>query len=189
MQCREFREIADSYLNNELMVETNHRVISHLEHCAECRQELKARPEWRGKLRRAFLQLPENQLRPEFADRLHMQLRDYAPGKHEAPPLVLTRGWQSYVTRTPILWIALAACLLLIIGAGLVLVRQRMVLGKLSGLDLGQQADRPDGVLVDRVHVIHVVLGLRHDAAEIRHEAAEHAGFVEASKRRLRIFA
>ena len=32
MQCREFRDIADSYLGNELIVETNHEVISHLEH-------------------------------------------------------------------------------------------------------------------------------------------------------------
>jgi anti-sigma factor RsiW len=55
MQCREFREIADSYLSNELMVETNPRVIAHLEQCAECRQELKARRELRGKLREAFI--------------------------------------------------------------------------------------------------------------------------------------
>jgi predicted anti-sigma-YlaC factor YlaD len=52
MQCREFREIADSYLSNELMVETNHGVIAHLEQCAECRQELKARRELRGQASR-----------------------------------------------------------------------------------------------------------------------------------------
>ena len=44
---------------------------------------------------------------------------------------------------------------------------------------LGQDADGADGVLVDRVGVVHVVLRLRDDAAEIGHEAAEHAGLVE----------
>ena len=139
MHCREFREIADSYLNNELLVETNHRVISHLEHCAECRQELKVRRELRGKLRGAFLQLPENQLHPEFADRLRMQLHDYSLSKRGAPPLVSTRRWRSYVKRRPILWIALAACLLLMIGAGLVLVRQRMVQSKSDELAINKQ--------------------------------------------------
>src|SRR5689334_2221880 len=127
MRCHEFREIADSYLSNELIVETNHAVISHLEHCAECRQELKARRELRVRLRGAFLQSPENQLPPEFADRLRTQLHDYALSKRGVSPLVSSRGWRFYVKRRPIIWIGLAACLLLIIGAGLVLVRQRMV--------------------------------------------------------------
>jgi hypothetical protein len=139
MQCREFREIADSYLNNELIVETNHRVISHLEQCAECRQELKARRELRGKLRVAFLQSPENQLPAEFADRLRTQLHDYALSKRGVPPLVSPRGWQSYVKRRPIIWIALAACLLLIIGAGLVRVRQRMVQPKADEIAVNKQ--------------------------------------------------
>ena len=139
MQCREFREIVDSYLSNELIVETNHGVISHLEQCAECRQELKARRELRGKLRGAFLQSPENQLPAEFADRLRTQLHNYALGKHGVPPLVSPRGWRSYVKRRPIIWIALAACLLLIIGAGLVLVRQRMVQPKADEIAVNKQ--------------------------------------------------
>jgi len=139
MQCREFREIVDSYLSNELIVETNHGVISHLEQCAECRQELKARRELRGKLRVAFQQSPENQLPAEFADRLRSQLHDYALGKHGVPPLVSLRGWRSYVERRPIIWIALAACLLLIIGAGFVLVRQRMVQPKTDEIAVKKQ--------------------------------------------------
>ena len=54
-------------------------------------------------------------------------------------------------------------------------------------LDLVQDADGADRVLVDRVDVIHVVLHLRDDAAEIGHEAAEHAGLVQTPQRRLRI--
>ncbi len=132
MQCREFREIADSYLSNELMVETNHGVIAHLEQCAECRQELKARRELRGQLREAFIKSPENQLRPEFAARLSTQLRDYSLGKHDAR-LVSPRGWQPSVTRTQATWLALAACLLLAMGLGLVVVRKRLVESKAPG--------------------------------------------------------
>ena len=139
MQCREFREIVDSYLSDELIVETNHGVISHLEQCAECRHELKARRELRGKLRMAFLQSPENQLPAEFADRLRTQLHDYALGKRGVRPLASPRGWRSYVKRRPIIWIALAACLLLIIGTGLVLVRQTMVQPKADEIAVNKQ--------------------------------------------------
>jgi len=85
MQCREFREIADSYLSNELLVETNHAVITHLEQCARCRQELKARRELRGKLREAFIKAPENELRPEFVARLNTQLHDHSLGRVVRP--------------------------------------------------------------------------------------------------------
>ena len=128
MQCREFREIADSYLSNELMVETNHGVIAHLEQCAECRQELKARRELRGKLREAFIKAPENQLRPEFVARLNTQLHDYSLGKRGAP-----RRWQASMTRKQTTWLTLAACLLLAVGLGLVVVRKRLVESKAPG--------------------------------------------------------
>jgi hypothetical protein len=42
MECREFCEIADSYLSDELTVESNHDAISHFEKCANCRDELSA---------------------------------------------------------------------------------------------------------------------------------------------------
>ena len=129
MQCREFREIADSYLSNELMVETNHGVISHLEQCAECRQELRARRELRGLLREAFIKVPENQLRPEFAGRLSTQLHEYSLGKHGAP-ILSPRRWQSSMIRKQTTWLALAACLLLVLGLGLVVVRKRLVTPK-----------------------------------------------------------
>ena len=66
-------------------------------------------------------------------------------------------------------------------GGELVLVAQ------LALLDPRQQADRADGVLVDRIMVVHVELHLRDDAAEIGHEAAEHAGLVHPAQHRLGI--
>ncbi len=58
--------------------------------------------------------------------------------------------------------------------------RERMILAELAVLDAMQDAEREQRVLVDRVHVIHVELHLRHDTAEVRHEAAEDADLVHA---------
>jgi hypothetical protein len=123
MQCREFRDIADSYLGNELIVETNHEVISHLEHCSDCRRELVARRELRSQLREAFIKAPENQMPAEFAQRLSAQLHAYALGERNVTP---ASGRHSSVVRRAS-WLALAACLVLAAGLGLVLVRQRML--------------------------------------------------------------
>ncbi|MEP6570748.1 MAG: hypothetical protein ABJC10_13335 [Acidobacteriota bacterium] len=101
-----------------MIVETNHDVISHLEQCDDCRRELAARRELNSRLRAAFINAPENQMRPEFADRLGIQLHEQALGKRSVP----------VVTRQRTLWLALAACLLLAAGLGLVVVRHRMSL-------------------------------------------------------------
>ena len=60
-----------------------------------------------------------------------------------------------------------------------------MVLGQFAALDGGEQADRPDRMLVDRIMVIHVELHLGDDAPEVRHEAPEHAGLVHPSQHRI----
>src|SRR5262245_43657518 len=116
MDCHEFREIADSYLSNELIVETNHEVIFHLEQCANCRRELSARREVRNKLRDAFINSPANCLRPEFANELSTRLRVVAVGKRSA-----SLAWRpsTMVRRTA--WFTIAACLLLAAVIGLVL--------------------------------------------------------------------
>ncbi len=75
MQCRDFHEIADSYLSDELLVETNHDVIAHLEICADCRRELAARRELRTILRASFNGAEAPQIPNEFVSRLHSQLR------------------------------------------------------------------------------------------------------------------
>ena len=64
---------------------------------------------------------------------------------------------------------------------------ERQIVDESAALDGGEHADGTDAVLVDRVDVIEVVLGLRHDAPEIRQEAAEHAGLVHHPKNLLRI--
>jgi hypothetical protein len=54
MNCRDVREIADSFLCEELLTETNHEILRHLETCPLCRTEIDARRRLRGALRDAF---------------------------------------------------------------------------------------------------------------------------------------
>ena len=64
MNCRDFREFIDSYLSDELLTETNHDILRHLEECAGCRSEIEARRKVRTRLRSAVrasgdLSMPE----------------------------------------------------------------------------------------------------------------------------------
>ena len=61
---------------------------------------------------------------------------------------------------------------------------ERQLVLELALLDLVQDADGEERVLVHRVDMVHVVLHLRDDAAEIGDEAAEDAGLVHAPQRR-----
>ena len=107
MQCRDFRDIADSYLGDELLVETNHEVFRHLESCADCRRELQARREVRARLRSAFMQSAKMQPGEEFVAHLHAQLRSTA------------RGEASSSWRASRMWLAIAACLVVAGAVGL----------------------------------------------------------------------
>lgn len=102
MNCRDFREIADSYLSDELAVETNHEVFQHLESCPVCRQELSARREIREKLRLSIKTSPEFAINPAFVGRLRINLKDEAFRQH---------SWFSWKILTPAL-----ASLILITG-------------------------------------------------------------------------
>jgi hypothetical protein len=79
MNCRDFREIADSYLSDELAVETNHEIFQHLENCAVCRRELATRRDIREKLAYSLKNSPDFQLNPIFANKLKAELAAEAP--------------------------------------------------------------------------------------------------------------
>lgn len=85
MSCQEFKEMFDSYLSGELLVETNHEVLRHLENCAECRSELAARRKLRGQIRAAVKNSSELRISAVFAARLRQNLRERAlpPGYRE----------------------------------------------------------------------------------------------------------
>ncbi|HJT27720.1 MAG TPA: hypothetical protein VJ784_09955 [Pyrinomonadaceae bacterium] len=120
MECHEFCEIADSYLSDELSVETNHEAISHLEKCADCRCELSARRALRTNLRDAFIGLPVNRMRPEFVSELSGRLRDAAieVRSQSIVPSMERSQSRRYFT------LAVAACLLLTLLIGSIIVRQ-----------------------------------------------------------------
>ena len=78
MDCQEFRGLIDSYLGDELLVETNHDVLRHLENCRACRDHLGAARELRGRLRHAVRTFPSSQIGDAFAARLRDDLRQTA---------------------------------------------------------------------------------------------------------------
>ena len=85
MNCHDVRDVADSFLSEELLTETNHEILRHLETCPSCRSEIDARRRLRGALRSAFNRAPELQPGAEFTGRLRDQLRQAA--RFAAAPL------------------------------------------------------------------------------------------------------
>lgn len=81
MNCREFKELSDSYLSNELLIETNHSMIHHLESCANCREELAKVRTHRQQLVSAVYNDDESIIDPIFAVKLKAALRaESVPG-------------------------------------------------------------------------------------------------------------
>lgn len=72
MDCRAFKDLLDSFLSDELMVETNHAILWHAERCATCRTEMEARQRLRVILRR----IRDNcKINAEFHEQLRERLR------------------------------------------------------------------------------------------------------------------
>ena len=106
MQCREIRDLADSFLSEQLLVETNHEVLRHLEGCPACRAQLASLRELRTAIRRAFTHTESLRVSDEFRDRAISGLRRALPGK--APGRMNRRRWA----------IGLAVAAVLVIAAG-----------------------------------------------------------------------
>ncbi|MEK6302608.1 MAG: zf-HC2 domain-containing protein [Acidobacteriota bacterium] len=51
--CKRIRVYLDSYVNNELMVETTHEVLRHLDNCKDCAAELEAKTRIKSVLQKA----------------------------------------------------------------------------------------------------------------------------------------
>lgn len=75
MNCREFKELVDSYLSNELLVETNHSVLRHLESCSNCRAVLGDHREVKARLRDAVMNADESRIDQRFAVTVRDKLR------------------------------------------------------------------------------------------------------------------
>lgn len=111
MQCSDFREIADSYLSDELLVETNHDVLRHLESCADCRYELAGRRELRHDLRMKFREARELRIPEGFSRSLRSRLKEQAL---QRPAVVVPR----------IAYVGIAATVLIALGLAVVAVQR-----------------------------------------------------------------
>ena len=115
MKCQDFREIIDSYLSDELLTETNHGVLRHLEECRNCRGEIEARREIRGRLKVAVLNSARYQIDEDFASNLESVLS-------RSPIKESEERSASWLARNT--WIAAAAGLFLVFTLGFVLINQ-----------------------------------------------------------------
>lgn len=105
MECREVRDLLDSFLGQELLVETNHELMRHLDACRECRAELDARRQLRAALRQAFTTSPALQPRPGFRAEALASVRAASQRRRQ--------GWMPA-------WLAIAASLALLMTAAIV---------------------------------------------------------------------
>ena len=120
MQCRDVRELGDSFLSEELLTETNHEILRHLDTCPACRAEIDSRRALRASLRGAFDRAAALKPDAAFERRLRETLRD-AAAQEQRSGSALRR------------WLALAAALLIVVGAaGAAAARSRIAIGALA---------------------------------------------------------
>lgn len=111
--CHNFKELLDSYLCEELAIETNHAMLRHAEHCRECRNEMAARRQLREKLQRACRR---ETMSAEATERLRARLRAEAAVEMAAEPLGIASGWRRFMGRFLTLQIAIPVAAALLLG-------------------------------------------------------------------------
>ncbi len=154
MNCKDFREIIDSYLSDELLTETNHGVLSHLEACSGCRGEIEARRIIRGRLRSALRKQPENVIDGEFAKDLGVSLRAELARSRRTKRLFLSNAKS---------WAAVAAGLLIVFTFGFVFLNQSEMSSSLKAD--GKSYRIPE---LPPAHLVNVALG-DHEHCAIKH--------------------
>jgi anti-sigma factor (TIGR02949 family) len=70
--CERTRKYLDSYINNELLVETNHEVLRHLELCPDCSAEADIRQQLRARVKSA---VRSQQVPPELPALVRERIR------------------------------------------------------------------------------------------------------------------
>jgi len=98
--CEKIRKYLDSYVSNELLVETNHEVLRHLEGCPACSAELEARARLRASLKSA---VKSQAVPPELQARVREKIR------HQQSRGWRDAGWQRWALAT-------AACVTVAVG-------------------------------------------------------------------------
>jgi hypothetical protein len=103
-KCEKARRYLDSYVSNELLVETNHELMTHLESCKDCSQALEVRMRVKTALQRAVRNV---ELPPALEARVK-RIRD----EHSRGMLVRSRAHWAF---------AVAAMALLVLGGWVIL--------------------------------------------------------------------
>lgn len=103
MECREVRQLAEAFVSEQLLVETTHAIVAHLERCPACRAEVAGLRRLRAAGRSAFARAPDLAPRPEFLSSLTARLQVEATRERPA-------RWTT--------WLGMAASVLLIVGVG-----------------------------------------------------------------------
>ena len=113
--CEKTRKYLDSYISNELLVETNHEVLRHIENCPACAAELDARTQLRKRLKSA---VNAQNVPPDLQVRIREQLRSSRSGSW------LAVGW--FTTGWPRWAAAMSAVAVICAGLWLNVSRDRM---------------------------------------------------------------
>src|SRR6266545_336434 len=108
--CEKARKSLDSYISNELTVETHREIQRHIENCPACAAELGARAHLRARLKGV---VNAQSVPPELQVRIREQIRSRQPGGWFAA------GWGRWA-------VAAAASLLVCAGVWLNDSRERM---------------------------------------------------------------
>lgn len=141
MKCRDFREFIDSYLSDELLTETNHDIIRHLEECADCRSVIEARRMVRTRLRAAVRSAPDYQMAGRYSDQLRSSLKGSVKGGRASRGIHFGFGnWAAVVT---------ASAIVIAITLGLFLLRGDVEAPRLAGSQPVLIAQLPPGNLVN----------------------------------------
>jgi putative zinc finger protein len=113
--CEKTRKYLDSYVSNELLVETNHEVLRHIENCSACAAELDARMQLRTRLKFA---VNAQSVLSDLQVRIREQIRSSHSGSWFAA------GW--FVAGWPRWAVAMAASLVICAGLWLNYSRDRL---------------------------------------------------------------
>ena len=154
MKCRDFRAIIDSYLSDELLTETNHDILRHLEECARCRDEIEGRREIRGRVKSAVKNSPLYIVDPDFASGLESRLR-------KAPIGDFGENSVSWLFRNS--WIAAAAGLLILVTLGFLLINQ------FGNSEKQVDLETPSIPNLQRNDLVNIALG-DHEHCAMRHD-------------------
>ncbi|MCO6509347.1 MAG: zf-HC2 domain-containing protein [Aridibacter famidurans] len=158
MNCRDFRELLDSYLSDELLTETNHDILRHLEECAACRGEIEGRRAVRARLRSAVRTAPEFEMHGGLEEKVRDRLRNRRTGGSR-----LSSGLFGFRPG----WIAAAACLLIVAVFGsMYLLRSGAAPELAGGSAVLQTRSLPPN------HIVNIAV-TDHDNCAVKHLAEE----------------